>query len=182
GGGGGTAFGQALQGFAGDARHAPVVQDLRALVLVEVDGVLVPVQHHPFEAPAALFHGQLGQVAQHGCAQALLAVRRVYVQVFQVDAAPVQEAGVVVEPHDVGDRRVRLVFRGDDQAVGAGFVGKKAVAQRFGSGAEDMLQFLEGGQVAHQSQDGGDVGGAGGAKRIPFDKFAHAFAVVWRYA
>src|SRR5690606_9620330 len=59
GGGGGTAFGQALQGFAGDARHAPVVQDLRALVLVEVDGVLVPVQHHPFEAPAALFHGQL---------------------------------------------------------------------------------------------------------------------------
>src|SRR5690606_11373580 len=102
--------GQAVQGLAGDAYDAPFGQDVGANVFVEVDGVLVPIQDGPFESAAVLFDGKLGQVLERHLAHALAAMLGLYVQVFQIQAALVQETGVVVKPHDVGDRQVGLVI------------------------------------------------------------------------
>uniref|UniRef100_A0A1I7Z576 DUF3471 domain-containing protein n=1 Tax=Steinernema glaseri TaxID=37863 RepID=A0A1I7Z576_9BILA len=102
----------------GRARGA-LGQHLSALVLVKVDGVLVPVQYHPLQATTALGDSHLGQMAQDSSAQTVLAMGRVYIQILQIDAAAIQKAGVVVKPHN----EVKMTWTKRGAALALGTLG-----------------------------------------------------------
>src|ERR1700709_615834 len=82
---------QRSQRVAGDAHDAPVGQHGSAHLLVEADGVLVPIGHGPFEAAALAFHRKHRQSTQHLCAESAAANGRFYVQVFQIQPALAEE-------------------------------------------------------------------------------------------
>ena len=78
---------QRSQCVAGDAHDAPVGQHGCAHLLVEADGVLIPVEHGPFEAAALAFHRKRRQGTQHLGAESAAANGRLHVQVFQIQPA-----------------------------------------------------------------------------------------------
>ena len=86
-----------LELVAGDAEDAPFLLLLGAVPLVEIDGVLVPVQADPFEPPVAPVDGDLRQPVQGALAVVLAPVIRQDEQVLQVQARAGEEGGEVVE-------------------------------------------------------------------------------------
>jgi hypothetical protein len=100
---------QAVQVRAGEAKDGPLVHGPRAERAVEADGGLVPVQHPPFQPPAAALARQPGQVPQQRAPRAAPARLRADVQVLQVDPGLRQERRIVVEEERETQRLVRIL-------------------------------------------------------------------------
>ena len=153
-----AAFGEGAEFLAGEAHNAPVGGHLGAHLIVEVDGVFVPVEDVPLQAGAAFNDGDGGDLAKEGFADALVAEGGVDEEVFEVDAVVALPGGVVVEVEGEagGD-----AFPLGEEDVKAGD-GAEAVAVEVGGGGEDGVGLaLVDGELADEGEDGGDVLGGG---------------------
>lgn len=128
---------------AGEAADAPLREHLGAHPLVEVDGVLVPVQHAPLHAPHPELGGLAGHRGQHHPAEPAAAPRRAHEDVLHVQPGLGEEGGVVGEAdHEA---------RGDAPAAARGGEGGGLRVGERGRGEVEAV--------------GGDGGGAGGGER-----------------
>ena len=144
--------------LAGEAHDAPVGGHLRAHLVVEVDGVLVPVEDVPLEAVAALDDGDGGDLVKESFADAFAAEGGLDEEVFEVDAVVALPGGVVVEVEGEAGR-CTLPLGEEDVEAGDG---TEAVAVEVGGGGEDGVGLaLVDGELANKGEDGGDVLGGG---------------------
>ena len=95
--------GEGLEGGAVEAVGGPVGHGECAEGLVEVDGGGVPVEDAPFDAAVVAGEGELGEVAEEGCADALVAVGWLDVDFLEVEAGAGEEGGEGLEEDGVGD-------------------------------------------------------------------------------
>ncbi len=154
--------GESLEVFAGEAHDAPLGLGGGADGFVDVDGGLVPGEHVPFEARAALLDGDAGEFGEQGFADALAAVLGGDVEVFQPNAVVAEPGGVAGEVEsEAGGLAAKLC----DEA-GEAWLWAEAVAEEVGFGGYDGVGFaLVEGQLADEAEDVGDVGGRGGTDR-----------------
>lgn len=129
---------------------------------IEINGGGVPIEDGPFQASAAAFDGEFGELFEQGFADAVAATFGEDVEIFEVDAGGGAEGGVVVEEEGEAGRGA-VVFTEDHFGVGAW--AKESLAERvFGSDA-GVGEFLVFGETLDVGEDLGDVGGGGGAER-----------------
>lgn len=150
--------------FTCNSHYAPVGRHLGAHLVVEVDGVLVPVEDVPLEAGAAFDDGDTGDLGEEGFADAFAAMRGIDKEVFEMDAVVALPGGVVVEVEGEAGGLSEPVC---DEDVEAGD-GAEAVAMEAGGGGEDGVGLaLVDGELANKSEDDGDVlsGGEANLKR-----------------
>ncbi len=152
----GAAFRELAELLAGDAHDAPVGGHLCAHLVVEVDGVGVPVEDVPLEAGAAFDDGYASDLSEEGFADAFAAVYGIDEEIFEVNAVVALPGGVVVEVE--GEAGGGALPFGDEN-VEAGD-GTEAVAVEVRSGGEDGLGLaLVDGELVDEGEDGGDVFG-----------------------
>jgi len=77
------------QGIASHPYDTPFFQYFGALMPVEIDCVLIPVQHHPFEAPAFLFQSNACKFFEKLTTHTTTAVAWLDVKIFQIKPASV---------------------------------------------------------------------------------------------
>src|SRR5690606_21356463 len=112
-----SGFRQPPQGLTRQAESSPLVLRLRTQRLVELDGGTVPVQHRPFEAPAAVQQCQLRQVPQQHLASALSALLRRDVHVLEIKPLAAEPGGIVEEVDGIAHG---VAVQLTDQGAGAG--------------------------------------------------------------
>jgi hypothetical protein len=158
--------GEGLEGVAGEAHDAPLGEDVGADAFVDGDGGGVPGEDVPLEAAAALVDGDAGETREESFADALFAMLGRDVEVFETDAvvaAPGGVAGEVEGEADGGGEGGSLLGPvGDERSEARS--GAEAVAEEVGFGGDDGVgfAFVEG-EFVDEAEDGGDVGGCGGA-------------------
>ena len=94
---------EVLEGLAGDAEEAPLVERLRAEGLVEADGRFVPVQNGPLEAPAAALDRDSGDGLEQLASVSPATRVREYEEIFEVHPRLRQKGRVVVEEERKAD-------------------------------------------------------------------------------
>src|SRR5713226_9276077 len=83
--------------LAREAVHGPVGVRPRSEALVELDRLLVPVEHSPFHAAAPALDSESSQVRQQHAAGPAAAMLGDHEQVLEVDPRPAEEGREVVE-------------------------------------------------------------------------------------
>jgi len=122
--------------------------------MVEGDGRLVPLEHIPLQAGAALVDGDAGEPGEKGLADAMAAQRGSDVDVLKANAVVTAPGGVGGEVKRKAGRRAVVV--GDDGGEADGL--SPAIAQQVGFGGEDGVGLaFKLGQLANEAEDGGDV-------------------------
>src|SRR5215467_6451616 len=157
---------------AGDAQEPPLAHLARAELPVEVERRLVPVERHPFEAPAAALGGDARHGEQQCAAAAAAPVRRAHEQVLEVEALAAEESRVVVEVQREADRLPGLAC---DQRLGVAPLPEQLLLDlRCGRDAQ-VRQLLVFGELAHHGVDRRNVAAR---RRAYVESLAHRGVLV----
>src|SRR5262249_35740901 len=131
---------------AGDAQQPPLAHLARPELPVELERRLVPVERHPFEAPASALGGDARHGEQQCAAAAAAPVRRAHEQVFEVEALAAEEGRVAMEVEREADRLPGLPR---DQRLGVATIPEQLLLDLRSSRDAQLRQLLVFGELPH---------------------------------
>src|SRR4051812_17451926 len=153
--------GKRLERIAADAADAPVGHHRGSHLFVKRDRVGVPVEHAPFDTAAVTRDGELREVDEHAPADASAAMRRLHVQILEVQPESAQERREVGEEQRESDDRV--IIRGDD-ALDDRMRAEQVTREVVGADNDLMSKPFEIGELADQRVNRRAVWGLSGPK------------------